>query len=352
MALGALIAACLAMTAAALGTGSLPIQAAAAGAFGGGDMSAGARFATASSAAAGLLVSTAVSVVVPEAFHALMAIELAGNAHADAHDHDHGHDGHISHAVPDWAPGAALLAGVALMQVLDLLGGGGGGAGGAGCGGGAPHAHASDGEGEGEGAAPGGRAYAPPADSSLPSSASARPGGGGGARTAFSVLPASIFTPGDPASAALAAMVVHALADGLAVGAACTGGSVAAEWLILLAMVVHKAPGALGLSSLLVSARWPLDRARAGLTLFAAASPLGALLTYAALSAAGASSAGPAAALALLFSGGTLLHAALSHVLPAAARAARMSGGGSRGWAMAAGAALPLALSAAAPHGH
>jgi hypothetical protein len=374
MALPALIAACVAMLLAALGAGNIPISAASAGAFSSaGDAGPAQRFALVSSAGAGLLVSTAVSVVVPEAFHALMAIELAGNHDAHGHDghghDDHGHDGHahahgghVSHAVPDWAPGAALLAGVALMQALDMLGGGNGGPSG-GCGsalgGGAGTAHASDGE-DGGPPRPGGRPYAPPPDRALPSS-SARPGGGG--RPPYpspaALLP-SIFTPGDPASAALAAMIVHALADGLAVGAACVGGSAAAEWLVLGAMVAHKAPGALGLAALLVSARWPTGRARAGLALFAAASPLGAVLTYGALAAAGAASAGPAAALALLFSGGTLLHAALGHVLPAAGRAARLAGeggggggwGGSRGLAMAGGAAVPLLLSALAPHGH
>ena len=82
---------CVAMLLAALGAGNIPISAASAGAFSSaGDAGPAQRFALVSSAGAGLLVSTAVSVVVPEAFHALMAIELAGNH--DAHGHDgHGH---------------------------------------------------------------------------------------------------------------------------------------------------------------------------------------------------------------------------------------------------------------------
>jgi hypothetical protein len=368
MALTALIAACVAMAAAALGAGSLPISAAASGAFSGGDADPAARFAAFSAFGAGLLVSTGVAVVVPEAFHALMAVELAGNAghehgdHSHGHDHSHDHGGHVSHAVPDWAPGAALLAGVAVMQALDFLSSSSSSHGcGSALGGGAGTAHASDGEGEAPGpSAPGGRAYAPPADPALPQTGGRGAAAAGRSPPTAAWLPAplaALFPPGDPAGAALLSMVVHAAADGIAVGAATRGGSLAAEWLVLAAMVAHKGPGALGLASLLVAARWPLGRARAGLALFAAASPAAALATYALLGclgagsgAGGAGAGGATAALALLFSGGTLLHAALGHVLPAASRAARQAGG--RGAAMAAGAALPLLLSAVAPHGH
>lgn len=161
---------------------------------------------------------------------------------------------------------------------------------------------------------------------------------------------------------AFSGLVLHAAADGIAVGvsaAAAAANTTSAsassvEFTILLAIMLHKVPASLGLGSklLLPDAVADADGSAAAasaasrkrnlgicmLLAFAVASPLSALLTYAmtawALSPASASqelspaeaqgqmdaavhAAQPWLGLTFLFAGGTFLHVAVTHGLPA-----------------------------------
>ncbi|TIA92905.1 hypothetical protein E3P99_00343 [Wallemia hederae] len=113
-----------------------------------------------------------------------------------------------------------------------------------------------------------------------------------------------------------AGLTIHALCDGIALGAA-TFGDTQGKGLsvvVFLAVAIHKAPASLGLSSSLLSLTPKLSRGfyRLCITAFALSTPFSAMCTYAALRLihldASAGSAIPA--YALLFSGGTFLFVA------------------------------------------
>lgn len=321
-----------------------------------------------SAVGAGLLISTALAVVVPEGFHLLAAIERKAavvSAVAEEHEsgsssHDHrshsGQSGHSHHpgggdAVPHWLPGLALASGFFFMMGLDALS--------------ASTVHQSC----------GGSARSIP-------TATAMEDGSGGAAPAANANAANTAATAPPtssaaASGALRALVVHAAADGLAVGASCaatataTGpGAQALAWSVAAAMALHKAPAAFGLSATLASAGWGQLRARRGLLFFSLSSPVAGLATFFALlifgggrEHAAGSGSGLGVAAALLFSGGTLVHAAAVHVLPSVAPRLGFSSSSSNSseedetsarvrYALVAGAAAPLILSALVPHEH
>ena len=160
---------------------------------------------------------------------------------------------------------------------------------------------------------------------------------------------------------AFAGLVLHAAADGIAVGVSAAAAAVSSnassasnvEFTILLAIMLHKVPASLGLGSKLLlppnrgqqATPEPAEAARrrrhlgiAMLIVFALASPLAALATYAltawglpapasqeGLSPAEAQGQAEAAVhaaqpwlgLTFLFAGGTFLHVAVTHGLPA-----------------------------------
>lgn len=125
--------------------------------------------------------------------------------------------------------------------------------------------------------------------------------------------------------AVLLGLIVHAAADGLAVGSAALARQPSVSLAVSAGMVLHKLPVSVGLSSYLAAAGWPWKAINKAMLAFAAASPTAALLVYAALSGLGSqgwgssdggSGRGMAVALALLLSGGTVLYAAAVHVLP------------------------------------
>lgn len=365
-----LIATCVVMFCAAMGAGMVPLQHATllpSFAKGIGSPSSAltastppidaSNLAVVSAVGAGLLISTALAVVVPEGFHLLAAIEkkaamavVAAEEHGHHGDHEHesshhddSHDHHhslSSDPVPHWMPGFSLASGFFFMMALDALSasshrscGGGGGGGGGGKGG----------------------------------------GGGDGAAAAAAAAAANAPTASAAASGALRALIVHAAADGLAVGASCaatasaTGaGAQTLAWSVAAAMALHKAPAAFGLSATLVSAQWGQQRAKRGLFFFSLSSPVAALATFFALLIFGGgggggegSGSGLRVAAALLFSGGTLVHAAAVHVLPSVLSKLSFSSSDASDessakvrYALAAGAAAPLILSALAPHEH
>lgn len=329
------------------------------------------NLAVVSAVGAGLLISTALAVVVPEGFHLLAAIERKAavvvaieeehesmSSSSGSHDH-HSHSDHSSghshlgggDAVPHWLPGLALASGFFFMMGLDAL-----------------SASSSGGHQSCGGVA---RSI-----SGTATAATTMEGGSGGASAAANAA-AAPPTSSAAASGALRALVVHAAADGLAVGASCaatataTGpGAQTLAWSVAAAMALHKAPAAFGLSATLASAGWGQLRARRGLLFFSLSSPVAALATFSALlifgggrEHAAGSGSGLGVAAALLFSGGTLVHAAAVHVLPSVAPRLGFSSSPSESceeeetsarvrYALVAGAAAPLLLSALAPHEH
>ncbi|KAF6767400.1 Zinc/iron permease [Kalmanozyma brasiliensis GHG001] len=124
-------------------------------------------------------------------------------------------------------------------------------------------------------------------------------------------------------------LLIHAAADGIAMGASAQSGDQTLTMVVFVAIMVHKAPAAFGLCAMLMSQRLSRTSIRKAVGVFALASPLGAVLTYLLLALffdADVASVGPAAAepagidgksigTALAFSGGTFLFVAFHAVL-------------------------------------
>lgn len=105
-------------------------------------------------------------------------------------------------------------------------------------------------------------------------------------------------------------LVIHAAADGIALGASSTDTGL--SFIIFLAIMVHKAPASFGLTSILLKQGLSSRTARAHLLVFSLAAPVGALATFLFAHMVGSSSGDEAGSLwrtgmLLLFSGGTFL---------------------------------------------
>jgi zinc transporter 9 len=117
-----------------------------------------------------------------------------------------------------------------------------------------------------------------------------------------------------PASATIG-LVIHAAADGIALGA--SASQPALELIVFLAIMLHKAPAAFGLSTILLREAYTRRQIRKHLLTFSLAAPLSAVLTYSLLQR--SSELNPIGmkwwtAVLLLFSGGTFLYVAM-HVM-------------------------------------
>lgn len=110
--------------------------------------------------------------------------------------------------------------------------------------------------------------------------------------------------------ATTAGLVIHAAADGIALGA--SSSDTGLSFIIFLAIMVHKAPASFGLTSVLLRQGLSSRTARAHLLVFSLAAPVGALATFLFAHLIG-SSGGDATGsewrtgMLLLFSGGTFL---------------------------------------------
>lgn len=113
-------------------------------------------------------------------------------------------------------------------------------------------------------------------------------------------------------------LVVHAAADGVALGAAASTKHTDVEMIVFIAIMLHKAPAAFGLVTFLMHAGLDRSRIRRHLLIFALAAPLLAVITYFGISQKGkeALSTVNATGIAMLFSAGTFLYVATVHVLP------------------------------------
>lgn len=224
---------------------------------------------------AGLLCGTALAVIIPEGVHALYEEMLEGGHH---HGHgqveaevseqkiveggvgqsvEHGHSHEQLHAYI----GVSLVLGFVFMLLVDQIG--------------SSHMHSSSDDPE-------------------------------AARTASSKVTITL------------GLVVHAAADGVALGAAASTSQTSVQLIVFVAIMLHKAPAAFGLVSFLMHAGLERNRIRKHLLVFALAAPVLAMLTYVGLSQSSkeALSDVNATGVAMLFSAGTFLYVATVHVLP------------------------------------
>uniref|UniRef100_A0A8C1BG11 Zinc transporter ZIP9 n=2 Tax=Cyprinus carpio TaxID=7962 RepID=A0A8C1BG11_CYPCA len=213
---------------------------------------------------AGLLCGTALAVIIPEGVHALYEEMLEGEIRVYASFDifflssiaEHGHSHEQLHAYI----GVSLVLGFVFMLLVDQIG--------------SSHMHSSD---------------DPEA-----------------ARTASSKVTTTL------------GLVVHAAADGVALGAAASTSQTSVQLIVFVAIMLHKAPAAFGLVSFLMHAGLERNRIRKHLLVFALAAPVLAMLTYVGLSQSSkeALSDVNATGVAMLFSAGTFLYVATVHVLP------------------------------------
>lgn len=113
-------------------------------------------------------------------------------------------------------------------------------------------------------------------------------------------------------------LVVHAAADGVALGAAATTNQTDVEMIVFLAIMLHKAPASFGLVTYLLHEGLERNRVRKHLLIFSLAAPSAAIITFLMLQAGGRESLDTfsATGIAMLFSAGTFLYVATVHVLP------------------------------------
>ena len=115
---------------------------------------------------------------------------------------------------------------------------------------------------------------------------------------------------------AITGLLIHCIADGVAMGSAFLSGNSSVTLVLATAMVLHKAPMAFGLSSYLISCGWTWERSASTLLLFSSMAPAATVVTYIVLQIIPFFGGEQSIALAILFSGGTFLHAAAMHILP------------------------------------
>ena len=145
-------------------------------------------------------------------------------------------------------------------------------------------------------------------------------------------------------------ILVHSLADGLAVGVAALSPNQTLGGFVAFAIVAHKAPAAFGLCAYLLDRGWGARRAREAMGIFASASPVAALATFLCMRLSPWLSNPLSVPLCLLLSGGTFLHAAAAHALPEATGGGKLTR--AQIGAVACGALSPFALSMGHSHAH
>lgn len=225
---------------------------------------------------AGLLVGTALAVIIPEGINAMYT----------SGDHDHSHDHHESHSKETDKHtatgqehhehhhsttdvhsliGVTLVSGFIFMLIVDQIGG--------------AHAHAHA-----------------PADTEA----------------------GQTLQQNRNRITATLGLVVHAAADGIALGAATVLAHTHLTMIVFIAIMLHKMPAAFGLVSFLLHEGFERNRIRKHLLVFALAAPVLAVFTYIILSQRSVESLHDTktTGIAMLFSAGTFLYVATVHVLP------------------------------------
>lgn len=137
-----------------------------------------------------------------------------------------------------------------------------------------------------------------------------------------SPMPGSEPTPPTRSSSTTIGLIIHACADGIALGASSTAPSTSLSLIIFLAIMLHKAPAAFGLTSVLLKQGLSKRTAQKHLIFFSLSAPAGALATWAIVNFLGRTRLGGEDGLTfttgwiLLFSGGTFLYAPLPLIFP------------------------------------
>lgn len=128
----------------------------------------------------------------------------------------------------------------------------------------------------------------------------------------------SVNSANDKNITATLGLVVHAAADGVALGAAATTSHQDVEIIVFLAIMLHKAPAAFGLVSFLLHERIEHQQIRKHLLIFSCSAPLLTLLTFFGIGQEQKETLNSlnATGIAMLFSAGTFLYVATVHVLP------------------------------------
>ncbi|KAK8382442.1 hypothetical protein O3P69_015403 [Scylla paramamosain] len=210
---------------------------------------------------AGLLVGTALTVIIPEGVNTLFSIQLHQKSHttstSEGHNHGEAEEGHVE---PHNLVGPPLVLGFLLMLIIDQFAGG--------------HRKQVD-----------------------PENGSNR-----GPRSFTATL----------------GLVVHAAVDGVALGAAAASSHTDVEMIVFFAIMLHKAPAAFGLVTFLLHEGLDRNKIRRHLLIFALAAPIGAVITYCTIVKSGTEtfSSSHSTGLAMLFSAGTFLYVSTVHVLP------------------------------------
>jgi len=229
-------------------------------------------------AGSGLLVGTALSVIIPEGVSAIYSQKHHEEHHGtdslidgDEDEHVHEDDDHQHDEVHQYV-GLSLLFGFLLMLVVDHIPGGHG------------HSH----------------------DEAVPMAESEK---------LIETGEQEVIVSESKASTATLGLVVHAAADGLALGAASASDSSSLQFIVFLAIMLHKAPASFGLVAFLLQRGIERSKIRCHLLIFALAAPITAMLSYMFLYHALEVIPGGAGS-AMLFSAGTFLYVATVHVLP------------------------------------
>lgn len=234
---------------------------------------------------AGLLVGTALAVIIPEGVHALLFPPSGG------HDHDHHHHVEKSSALQAGAQKSELLS-----KAVEAVGSGSG----------HEHEHVAGG-------------------AELHSWIGVALVLGFVFMLLVDQIGGSLHSHGAADGAqnrnritATLGLVVHAAADGIALGAAASTSQTHVEMIVFVAIMLHKAPAAFGLVSFLMHEGFDRNRIRKHLAVFALSAPLLAVITFFGLGQASkdALSDNNATGIAMLFSGGTFLYVATVHILP------------------------------------
>ncbi|KAG5865798.1 hypothetical protein JTB14_008024 [Gonioctena quinquepunctata] len=125
------------------------------------------------------------------------------------------------------------------------------------------------------------------------------------------------LNPSERNITATVGLVVHAAADGVALGAAATTSHADVEIIVFLAIMLHKAPAAFGLVTFLLHEGIARQRIRKHLLIFSLAAPVLTCLTYFGIGQKQKETLSSlnATGIAMLFSAGTFLYVATVHVL-------------------------------------
>ncbi|CAH0549038.1 unnamed protein product [Brassicogethes aeneus] len=125
------------------------------------------------------------------------------------------------------------------------------------------------------------------------------------------------LSPNERNITATIGLVVHAAADGVALGAAATTSHADVEIIVFLAIMLHKAPAAFGLVTFLLHEKIDRQRIRKHLMIFSLSAPVTTVVTYFGLGQGTKETLSSlnATGIAMLFSAGTFLYVATVHVV-------------------------------------